>query len=180
MIYAENLGKKAPWQGKERIMAKKTTLVALSVSLAMVLSFLETLIPPLVAVPGIKPGIANAVTLFLLYKSGWKCASLVSLVRVCLSALLFGSAITFLYSAAGATLSLLLMIFLKRVNIFSVVGVSVSGAVMHNAAQIGVCALIMETTEIAYYLPVLVISGTVSGVCVGIIAGLVARRVRVK
>jgi heptaprenyl diphosphate synthase len=160
---------------------KKTDKIAVSammIALAMVLSFLETLIPPLVAVPGIKPGIANAVTVFILYKMKPPYAALVSSLRVCLSSLLFGSVVSFWYSAAGAILSFFVMLLLQRSKLFSVVGVSVSGAVMHNAAQIGVAALVMGTSEIVSYLPVLVISGVISGICVGVIAGVVMKRIK--
>ena len=115
---------------------KRLTMLSVSVALAMVLSFLETLIPPLVAVPGVKIGLANIVSVFLLYTYGWREAAGVSIIRVCLSALLFGSALSLIYSASGALLSLIGMILAKKLPLFSAPSVSVLGGVLHNAGQI--------------------------------------------
>jgi len=155
---------------------KKLTVLSISVALAMILSFVESLIPPLVAVPGIKIGLANIVTVFLLYTYGWREAASVSLVRVCLSALLFGSAVSLIYSASGAFLSFLAMLLLKKLPIFSALSVSIAGGVFHNAAQIIVACLIMENAGIATYLPPLIISGTVAGVAIGILAGILIKK----
>ncbi len=157
-------------------MTRLLALISISVSLAMVLSFTESLLPPLAAVPGIKIGLANIVTVFLLYTLGERYALGVSIVRVFLSALLFGSVMTLAYSLAGALLSFTAMCLLKRCMLFSSVGVSVVGGVMHNIAQIAVACLVMETGGLLYYLPVLLISGVLSGIGVGIIAGLVTSR----
>ena len=163
---------------KKKMKAKRVAFISISVALAMVLSFLESLIPPLAAVPGIKPGLANSVTLFLLYRLGAPVAILVSLVRVFLSSLLFGSVVSLWYSLAGACLSFAVMLLLKKTDKFSTVGVSVAGAVMHNAAQITVAALLMETAEIISYLPVLTVTGVITGIIVGVIAGLVSARIK--
>lgn len=155
---------------------KKLTFLSVCVALAMILSYIESLIPPLVAVPGIKIGLANTVSLFLLYTYGAREAAAVSFIRVCLSALLFGSTVSFIYSLSGAVLSLLGMIILKRIPIFTVLATSVSGAVLHNAAQIIVACLIMENASIAYYLPVLIISGTIAGVAIGALGALLTKK----
>ncbi len=155
---------------------KKLTALSASVALAMVLSFLETLIPPLAAVPGVKIGLANIVTVFLLYTYGWREAGSVSIIRVCLSAMLFGSAVSFIYSASGALLSFFGMLLIKRLSISQELSVSVTGGVLHNAGQIICASLIMENAGIAIYLPPLIISGTVSGIAVGIAAALVIKK----
>lgn len=155
---------------------RKLTVLSLSVALAMVFSFIETLIPPLVAVPGVKLGLANTVSVFLLYTLGRKEAFLVAIVRVFLSALLFGSAVSLIYSLSGAILSLLGMMLLMRLPIFSPLSVSVVGGVLHNAAQIICACIIMENAAIASYLPVLIISGTVAGIFVGLLAGLLTSK----
>ena len=155
---------------------KKLTFLSVCVALAMILSYIESLIPPLVAVPGIKIGLANSVSLFILYAYGAREAACVSIIRVCLSAMLFGSSVSFIYSLSGAVLSLVGMIVLKRIPIFTILAVSVSGAVLHNAAQIICACLIMENASIAYYLPVLVISGTVAGVAIGALAALLMKK----
>ena len=157
---------------------KKLTTLSLSVALAMLLSFVESQIPPLAAVPGVKMGLSNIVTVFLLYTLGVKSAALVSFVRVCLASLLFGSAVSLLYSLSGAVLSFLVMLLLKKIGRFSTVGVSVAGGVFHNAGQIIAAALIMETALIASYLPVLIVSGTIAGVCVGVLAGMLTARLK--
>lgn len=155
---------------------RKLTTLSICAALAMILSFIESQIPPFVAVPGVKIGLANTVSLFLLYAYGAREAAAVSFIRVCLSALLFGSPVSFIYSLSGAVLSLLGMILLKKIPIFTPLTVSVSGAVLHNAAQIAVACLIMENAAIAYYLPALIISGTLSGVAIGALAALLLKK----
>ena len=142
----------------------KLTVMALSVALAMVLSFVESLIPAFVAVPGVKVGLANIVVVFVLYKLGWKEAVAISLVRVFLLAVLFGSGVSFLYSVAGAALSLSGMILLQRCKVFSYVAVSVAGGVLHNAGQIAMACFLLRTDVLRYYLPFLVLSGVIAGV----------------
>ena len=158
---------------------KKLTFLALCASLAMVLSYVEMLIPPIsTAVPGVKMGLANIVTVFVLYKFDVLSAAAVSAVRLILSFLLFGSVLTLAYSAAGAVLSLAVMVLLKLTDKFSPVGVSVAGGVLHNAGQIGMAILLMRTSAIGYYLPVLAVSGTVSGILVGAASVLVLKNLR--
>lgn len=157
---------------------KKLTTLAISVSLAMILSFVESLIPPLTAVPGIKLGLANVASLFALYALGAPSAIAVSLVRVCLSALLFGSAVSLIYSLCGAALSLAVMILFKKIKMFSIVGVSVLGAVFHNVGQVLAAIAVMQSAAIAVYLPPLLISGVVTGIIVGVLAGTVLSRVK--
>ena len=158
---------------------KRLTVLALSVSLALVLSYLELLLPPLsAAVPGIKPGLANILIVFVLYRMGVRDAVCVSFLRLVLSALLFGSVLTLAYSAAGACLSLVGMALLRRLDRFSPVGVSVAGGVLHNAGQILVAACLMRTAEIGYYMIVLTVTGTVSGVLVGLAGALLLRYIK--
>ena len=155
---------------------KKLTALSSSVALAMVLSFLETLIPPLVSVPGIKLGLANTVTVFLIYFFSVREAATVSFIRVCLSSLLFGSTVSLLYSASGALLSFIGMALIKLLPISSPTSVSICGGVLHNAGQIICAALIMENAAIALYLPPLIISGTVTGLAIGALAALTLKR----
>jgi heptaprenyl diphosphate synthase len=154
-------------------------MLAISVSLAMILSFVESQIPPLAAVPGVKLGIANIVTVFLLYSLSPLDAGAVSGVRVVLSALLFGSAVSLAYSAAGALLSFFSMLLAKRLLPLSSVGVSVIGAVMHNVGQVCVAMLIMESAAIAAFLAPLLISGTLAGIVIGLLGGICASRANI-
>ena len=157
--------------------AKKLTLLSLFCALAMIMSYLESLIP--LPLPfGIKVGLPNIIIIFILYKIGEKEAIAVSLVRVLLVSLLFGNALSLAYSVAGALLSLTLMIILKKIGIFSTIGVSVVGGISHNAGQIIVACIVMETIEISYYLPILAISGIVAGVCVGIAGNLLIDKIK--
>ena len=148
---------------------RKVTLVGLSASLALLLSYVEFLLPPLyAAVPGIKLGLPNIVILYVLYTLDWRMAATVSLTRLLISSLLFGNVLTLAYSAAGALLSLLVMLLLKRLDLFSSVGVSVAGGVSHNLGQILVAMLLLDTPQIALYMLVLAVTGTISGILVGL------------
>ena len=157
---------------------KKLAFLSVSVALAMILSFVESQIPPLSAVPGVKIGLANIVTLFVLYKLGWREAICVSTVRVLLSSLLFGSFVSLTYSAFGAALSLIVMILAKRFLPFSSLGVSVIGALMHNAGQILAAWIFLGNGAILYYLIPLSVSGTLAGIVVGVLGGIVAERAK--
>lgn len=155
---------------------KKLTTLSISVALGLILSFVESQIPAFVAVPGVKIGLSNIVTVFLLYKFGWREAGAVSLVRVFLSSLLFGSAVSLIYSFSGFLFSFVIMLIMKKTAVFSELGVSVCGGIFHNVAQILMAMLIMENEKISLYLPALLISGTVAGAVVGIAAALLLRK----
>lgn len=158
---------------------KRLTTMAVTVAVAMMLSFIESRIPPFVAVPGVKMGLANIAVIFALYKLGVWQAVAVSLVRVILVASLFGSPISMLYSISGAVLSLAAMALIKKLPHLSEVGVSVVGGVMHNIGQIAMASVIMETAVIILYLPTLLLSGTLAGIAVGVVSALLVRKVRV-
>ena len=158
--------------------AQKIAILGLCTALAMVFSYIEVLIPPIVtAIPGIKIGLPNIVIIFLLYRLGFKEAVIVSLVRVFAVSLLFGNIDTFAYSMAGAVLSLLGMTLLKHLNWLSVVGVSVAGGVLHNVGQIIMAMVLLGTAEIGYYLIILAITGTISGALIGIGGAIVIKRI---
>jgi heptaprenyl diphosphate synthase len=161
--------------------ARAVATLGLCTAIAMVLAWLESLLPPLaVAVPGIKLGLPNIAIVFILYRFGWKEAACVSFVRILAVSLLFGNVPTLLYSLAGGFLSLLGMAFLKKTNVLSTVGVSVAGGVLHNVGQILMAMLIMSTAGLGYYLIVLCITGIVSGVFVGLCGGFAIRRIRIR
>lgn len=151
---------------------------AVLTSVAMILSYVESLIPAFVAIPGVKVGLANTVTVFALYMLGAKYAIAISLVRVLLSGLLFGNPLSIIYSLCGALLSFLGMLLLKKVGRFSPVGVSVGGGVLHNLGQILAAALVMKTAAVFAYLPILAVSGTMAGVVIGIASGLLIMRLK--
>lgn len=150
---------------------------AILVALAMVLSWVESQIPLSVAVPGVKLGLTNLVVVFALYRMGLRDAAVISLVRVLLVSLTFGNAYSFAYSLAGAALSLGVMALLVRTKKFSILGVSVAGGVCHNIGQILVAIAVLGTGRLAWYLPVLLLTGTVAGVCIGAVGGILTKRV---
>ena len=155
---------------------KKLTLLGLLTAIALILSYVEALLPPIfVAVPGIKMGLPNIAIIFVLYRFGLKEAAAVSLVRLAAVALLFGSAMTLIYSLAGAVLSLALMSLLKKSNLFSMIGVSIVGGVSHNLGQILVAMWLMETAEIGYYMIILTITGTIAGILIGLAGSFVLK-----
>ena len=159
---------------------KKIAVLALAIALAMILSFVESQIPAFVAIPGVKIGLANIAVVFVLYKLGWKEAVLISLVRVVMVSMLFGTLVSLFYSVAGAVLSLTGMVLLKKTGLFSTVAVSVTGGVLHNVGQILMACLLLETNVIVYYLPLLILSGVIAGVVIGVVAAIMVNRVQVE
>ena len=151
-------------------------MLGLCIALAMIMSYIEVLVPLSFAVPGIKMGLANIVIIFVFYKIGTKEAILVSLIRVILVSLLFSNVMAMAYSIAGAVLSLGVMWILKKTDKFSVIGVSVAGGIMHNVGQIIMAVILLGTKQIALYLPVLLITGTATGIVIGIVSGIVINR----
>ena len=161
----------------KKMSVNSLVIIELCIAFSMVLSFIESQLPPFIAIPGIKIGMANIAAVFILYKMGWKQAVLVSIIRVMLSSVLFGQAVSLLYSLAGAVLSLSGMILIKKTDRFSSIAVSVAGGVLHNVGQIIAACLITETNQLLLYLPVLLITGTISGIVIGLTAGLLNKRI---
>lgn len=159
---------------------RKITTLGLSVALALILSYVESLLPPLMAVPGVKVGLPNIVILFLLWRYGWKEAAAVSGLRLLLTAALFTGFAAFFYGLSGAVLSLLGSALLKRSGRFSPLGVSAAGGVLHNLGQIALAALVLDSGYVFTYLPVLLLSGTVAGALVGLLAGILIQRTDVR
>ena len=157
---------------------KKLTVMAMTTAVAMILSFVESQIPAFVAVPGVKIGLANIAVVFALYRLGWKEAVAISLIRVVLVSMLFGSIASLFYSLAGAVLSLTGMGLLKKTERFTEIIVSVTGGILHNIGQIGMACLILETAALRYYLPFLLISGIIAGIVVGILSAVLVQRIK--
>ena len=151
---------------------KQIAMMAILIALSFVLSYVDSLIVLPFGIPGIKLGIANIAIIYTLYKIGAKEAIVVSILRLVLSSILFGSVLTFLYSLVGAVLSLSLMIILKKYTNLALITISISGAVLHNIGQIIVAVIVMATKEIVFYLPILIITGILSGIGVGILSVL--------
>ncbi|MBQ8318919.1 MAG: Gx transporter family protein [Lachnospiraceae bacterium] len=154
-------------------------LTGVFIALAMILSYLESLVPVGFAVPGIKLGLANLVTIVALYKLGLKDTIIISLGRILLSGVLFGNMMVIIYSLAGAGLSILVMVLVKKTKIFSAMGVSICGAISHNLGQIIVAVITLENMNIMYYMIVLAIAGAVAGTIIGVLSGMIIKNIRI-
>ncbi len=161
--------------------AKKVAFYGMFVSLAFIFSYIEVIIPFMIfiPIPGFKLGLANIIILTVLYTLGPKEALGLSVVRILLTGFTFGNAYSMLYSLVGGILSWVIMCLLKKTKKFSIVGVSIAGGIGHNIGQIIVAILVLENTVIGYYLPVLLITGTITGVAIGIL-GVVMLKVAKK
>ena len=159
-------------------MKSKAAYFGVFTALALIFSYVETLIPIQFGVPGIKLGLANLIIVIVLYKTDWREALLLSVVRIILAGFIFGSLFSIIYSLAGGILSLAVMALLKRTDRFSVAGISIGGGVCHNIGQLIVAMVVLETYQVGYYLPVLLIAGLITGAVIGAIAGEVLKRIR--
>uniref|UniRef100_UPI004027E584 Gx transporter family protein n=1 Tax=Eubacterium sp. TaxID=142586 RepID=UPI004027E584 len=155
---------------------KRIALFAMFIALAFVFSYLESLVPFNIGIQGIKLGLANIVVVTAMYILSERDAFFISVVRIVLSGLTFGGVSTLIYSLAGGILSFAVMAIVKKCKKLSVTGVSVLGAIAHNIGQIAVAGAVMGTYRIVYYLPVLLVSGAVTGVVIGILSNIVISR----
>ena len=155
---------------------RQITTMGMLVALAMVLGFVETLVPINLGIPGMKLGLANIVVVIALFLFDVKTAVVVSILRIILIAMTFGNMSMMFYSIAGASLSLLSMIAISKIKSFSLISVSIVGGIMHNVGQIICAAFVVRTNGVFTYLPVLMIAGLVSGALIGIVAGLISVR----
>ncbi len=157
------------------MQAKKVAFYASFLALTLILSYVELFLPLPVAIPGVKVGLANLAVVILLYREGVRGAGMVSVLRVLLSSLLFGTGVSLAYSMAGAVLSLAVMAAARRFMKASVLGVSILGGVFHNIGQLAAAMMIVSNTKLAVYLPVLLIAGMVTGAVIGVVSGTVLR-----
>ncbi len=157
---------------------KRIAFLGLFVALAFVLSYIEFMLPLNIGIPGAKIGIANLAVMVALYTVGEKNAIALSIIRVVLVGLTFGNISMMMYSLAGAALSLFAMLLARKIGKLSMTGVSVLGGVFHNVGQIIVAMLVLETKSLLYYLPFLIIVGTITGIVIGIVSSLITVRVK--
>ena len=146
------------------------TLYGVMTSLAIVFGYIEHLIPLPFGIYGIKLGLANLIVIVMLYTLNAYSAFTVNMIRIILCSILFGSFTSFWYSLTGGVLSFVIMLIVKRTNKFSTMGVSICGAVTHNIAQTLVAVILMEEFKIAFYLPILLITGAITGTLIGLVA----------
>ena len=149
-------------------MKSKVAYFGVFTTLALILSYVETLIPIQFGIPGVKLGLANLIIVIALYRMKLSGAYLLSIVRVLLAGFIFGNYFSIIYSLAGGLLSLTVMALLRKKGGFSVIGVSIAGGVFHNIGQLIIASVIVETFSVMYYVPVLLIAGLVTGLLIGI------------
>ena len=155
--------------------SRKVAFLGVMTAAALMLSYIESLFILVPGIPGIKLGLANLAVVLCLYRYGWKEALFLNGVRIALSAFLFGSMFTMLYSLAGAACAFAAMVLAKRLKLFSVVGVSVLGGVCHNLGQLAVAVAVLGGSWAGWYLPWLMLAGCVTGIFIGVCAGAVNR-----
>ncbi len=157
-------------------MKNKTAYMGVFLAFALVLSYVETLIPISFGIPGVKLGLTNLIVVMMLYQVGTAEAFTVSMLRIVLAGFMFGNMFSILYSLAGGCFSFLAMYLIKKTGWFHLTTVSICGGVAHNLGQLIVAALIVESYSIFYYAPVLLVAGIITGMLIGIIAGEVGKR----
>ena len=157
-------------------MKNKVAVFGVFTSLALILSYVELLIPINFGIPGMKLGLANLLVVILLYKGCPRDALLLSVIRILLSGLIFGNMFSIFYSLGGGLLSLAVMVFLKKTGQFTVAGISIGGGASHNVGQLLVAMSVVQTYQVGYYLPVLLIAGVITGAVIGILSAEVLKR----
>lgn len=159
-------------------MKKKTAYMGVFLAFALILSYIESLIPFYFGIPGMKLGLANLIVVVMLYLAGTKEAFVISVLRILLSGFLFGNMFGILYSLAGGLLSFFVMWLVKRAGHFHTVTVSVCGGIFHNVGQLLVAALVVENYNVLYYMPVLLVAGILTGFVIGILADEIGKRLK--
>ena len=158
-------------------MKNRVAYFGVFTALALIFSYIETLIPISFGIPGVKLGLANLIIVIGLYKMPLKEVYLLSVVRVLLSGILFGNYFSIIYSLAGGMLSLTVMALLKKSGDFSVMGISIAGGVCHNIGQLIIAMLVVATFSLSYYMPVLLVAGLITGFLSGVISEQILRRI---
>lgn len=149
---------------------KKTVILGFLLALSMILSYIESILPLSIGIPGVKLGLPNLTVVILLYLYGVGEALAVNLLRIVLSGFLFGNLFATFYAIAGALCSFGIMLIMKKTNMFSIAGVSIGGGVFHNVGQLIVAMFVVETYAPAFYLPVLLIAGAATGFIIGLVS----------
>ena len=155
------------------------TICGLMTALAMIFSYIESLVPIPIPVPGVKLGLANMAIMIVMFTIGTREAVFVDIIRVVLTSMLFGNFNSFIFSISGAVLSIVVMAVLKHTGKFSEVGISVTGGVMHNIGQIIAAAAFLCSTAVLVSLPVLIVSGTAVGFITGSVCKTVLSRIHI-
>ncbi len=155
---------------------RRLTLTATLTGGGLLLAYIEAILPLSLGIPGVKLGLANLAVMLALLLLDLRTAFTVALLRVLLAGLLFGNLLSLAYSVSGCLVSFLVMLLLLKLGRLSPSGVGMAGGVAHNLAQLGCAALLLASEAVLWYLPVLLLSGTVAGLLIGLLAGLLAGR----
>ena len=150
--------------------------MGLLLALGMILSYVEALFPIAPSMPGVKIGLANMLVVLLLYSYGWKYGTIYQLSRILLTAMLFGNLFSCVYSLAGAALSMAVMIGFKKSDFLDMAGISMAGGIAHNIGQLIIAYFVVQNTAIGWYMPILLITGAVSGYVIGFISEILLKR----
>lgn len=158
-------------------MKNKIAYWGVFLALALVCSYVESLIPISFGIPGVKLGLTNIVVILMLYTIGAKDAILISVLRIILASFMFGNAFSIIYSLAGGILSFVVMLLLKNTGKLKILSISTAGGISHNVGQLIVAALVVENYNILFYVPVLIIAGIITGFLIGLLAGEIVLRI---
>lgn len=159
-------------------MKNKGVYFGMFTALALIFSYVESLIPFHIGIPGVKLGLANLVIVVAMYKMNKKQVYLLSVTRVVLAGFMFGNLFSIVYSLAGSLLSLAVMYGLKRKESFSIMGISMAGGVFHNIGQLIVTMIVLESLNLVYYASVLLSSGLITGIVIGIVSDEIMKRIK--
>lgn len=154
---------------------KKIATLGVIAAFGAILSYIEAIISFGIFIPGVKLGLANIAVVIALYIYGYKDALIINIVRIVVVGLIFGNLFSISFSIAGALISYIVMALLKKVDIFSTIGVSVAGGVAHNVGQLLIATLIIESYSVINYLPVLMLAGIICGLIIGIVSHMVIK-----
>ena len=163
---------------RKTVNVQRLALYGMLIALAMILSYVETLIPVVFPVPGIKLGLANLVVIICLYAFGIRAGAAVSVLRIFLIAFTFGNLAALMFAVGGAVFSIICMLIAMKSDKFSMTGVSIVGGVSHNIGQILVAVSMVENLLVFSYLPYLMMAGLVSGLLIGLLAALIIKRIK--
>ncbi len=153
---------------------RRLTVSALLVTVMLMLGYLENLVPT--GVPGIKLGLSNSVLLLAIYWLGIPTALILMVVKVVLSGILFSGVSAMMYAFAGGVLSMVVMSVLYKARGFSPIAIAMAGAVFHNAGQVGLAMIILETDRLVYYMAILMLAGLVTGFVTGTVTSILMKR----
>lgn len=159
-------------------ITRRTAYSGLLLATMLVLGYVESLLPAVAGVPGIKLGLSNSVLIFAVYMLNIPTAWTLMVLKVLLSGLLFGGFNTIMYAMAGGVLSMLFMSILSRFQSIHPIAVSMVGGVMHNVGQVAMAMILLHTQQLLYYMAILIFAGMACGALTGVCASSVMKHLK--